>query len=143
MPCPEHRALQTKSETPLERKSFPPASSRFFLYIYICIHVLKQKMCVPACLRACSIYRCEALEEIVSHTREGKEEPDEFVRIDVSGKAFVYVRRRRRQGFPVPIEMHYDIRMGTDRRFCLRETRQEGFAFLLTWPYSFVWTRDG
>ncbi|CAM9997297.1 unnamed protein product, partial [Laminaria digitata] len=37
-----------------------------------------------------SIYRCEALEGIVSYTREGQEVPDEFVRIDIRGKAFVY-----------------------------------------------------
>lgn len=44
------------------------------------------------CLRVGSIYRCEALEGIVSYTREGQEVPDEYVRIDIRGKAFVYVR---------------------------------------------------
>eukprot|EP00903_Cladosiphon_okamuranus_P007831 g7577.t1 len=37
-----------------------------------------------------SIYRCEALDGIVTHTRPGQDTPDEFVRIDISGKAFVY-----------------------------------------------------
>lgn len=40
---------------------------------------------------ACSIYRCEALDGIVSYTRPGQDTPDEFVRIDIRGKAFVYV----------------------------------------------------
>ncbi|CAM9441810.1 unnamed protein product [Ectocarpus sp. 12 AP-2014] len=37
-----------------------------------------------------SIYRCEALDGIVSYTRPGQDTPDEFVRIDIRGKAFVY-----------------------------------------------------
>ncbi|CAN0396222.1 unnamed protein product [Pylaiella littoralis] len=37
-----------------------------------------------------SIYRCEALDDIVSYTRPGQDTPDEFVRIDIRGKAFVY-----------------------------------------------------
>ncbi|CAN0133236.1 unnamed protein product [Scytosiphon promiscuus] len=37
-----------------------------------------------------SIYRCEALDGIVSYKRPGQDTPDEFVRIDIRGKAFVY-----------------------------------------------------
>lgn len=50
-------------------------------------------MCVCPCIVCIisSIYRCEALDDIVSYTRPGQETPDEFVRIDIRGKAFVYV----------------------------------------------------
>ena len=47
---------------------------------------------LPPLVRELSIYRCEALDDIVRYHRKGQPETDEFIRIDVRGKAFVYVR---------------------------------------------------
>lgn len=73
-----------------ERHLPPVRSQTVKPYVAPALNLYVFFLCV--CVRVCSIYRCEALEEIVSHTREGKDKPDEFVRIDISGKAFVYVR---------------------------------------------------
>lgn len=66
---------------PWRRALFAPA--RLLVCVCVCCCVSR-----VSCL---SIYRCEALDDVVSYTRPGQDTPDEFVRIDIRGKAFVYV----------------------------------------------------
>lgn len=56
------------------------------------VRLLVCVLCVVVAWVVClSIYLCEALDGIVAYTRPGQDTPDEFVRIDIRGKAFVYV----------------------------------------------------
>ena len=77
--------------------------------VFVAIHsslVAHRLSLIPyRCWRGGSIYRCEALEGIVSYTREGQEVPDEYVRIDIRGKAFVYVSLSLRVSFEFESEL--------------------------------------